>query len=275
MNEGCFHKNYIHIGTFGMSYLLKMDLLQRVSDFSYLLHSDGRHWNRSMRVTKELRSTCWKQGNQGWHPEGSEKYIICQASSKAAKHIGNVSEVPIHAWHSHGTDLFYWNKMDYLLVGDYFSKFLIVRKIPYTSTHVVIKELGMIFTEFGRPFVLKSDNDLCYTSREFHDLLEFYKIHQITSSLYYPKSNGFAEASVGISKKLMEKSVKDGKLWNNGLLEYQVTPVSGNLPSPLEVLTGCKPGTSLTNSFKCWEINGNIQISPGIAEKTTQYFKPS
>ena len=43
----------------------------------------------------------------------------------------------------------------------------------------------------------------------------------------------------------MEKSVKDGKLWNYGLLKYRVTPVSGNLPSPLEALTGLRPTTSL------------------------------
>ena len=103
----------------------------------------------------------------------------------------------------------------------------------------------MIITEFGRPFVLKSDSGLCYTSREFHDFLEFYKIHHITSSPHYLQCNGFAEALVGISKKLMEKSVKDGKPWNCGLLEYRVTPVSGKFPSPLEVLTGCKPRTSL------------------------------
>ena len=50
--------------------------------------------------------------------------------------------------------------MDFLVVGDYFTKFLIMRKIPNTSTHAVIKELGMIFTEFGQPFVLRSDNGL-------------------------------------------------------------------------------------------------------------------
>ena len=43
----------------------------------------------------------------------------------------------------------------------------------------------------------------------------------------------------------MEKAVKDWKPWTYGLLEYRVTPVSTNLPSPLEALTGCKPGTSL------------------------------
>ena len=104
----------------------------------------------------------------------------------------------------------------------------------------------MIFTEFGRPSVLKSDNGPCYISREFHDFLEFYNIHHITNSPHYAQSNGFTEALVGISKKLVEKSVKDGKLWNYGLAEYRVTPVSGILPSPLEALTGCKLRTSLS-----------------------------
>ena len=177
--------------------------------------------------------------------ETVEKCGICQSTSRAAKPVGIVSEVPSHVWHTFGTDLFYWNKMDYLVVGDYFSKYLIMRKISNTSTHVVIKELGMVFTEFGCPFVLKSENDPCYTSRELHDFLEFYKVHHITSSPHYPQSNGFTEALVGILKKLMEKSIKDGKPWNYGLLEYRVTPIAGNLPSSLEALIGCRLRTSL------------------------------
>ena len=141
--------------------------------------------------------------------------------------------------------------MDYLVVGDYFSKYLLVKKIPNTSTHLVFKELGIIFTEFGCPFVLKSDNGPCYTSREFHDFLEFYRIHHITSSPHYPQSNGFTEALMGISKKLMEKSVKDGKQWNHSLLKCRVTPVSGNLSLPLEALTGCKLRTSLPQIPSC------------------------
>ena len=144
-----------------------------------------------------------------------------------------------------GTNLFYWNKMDYLVVDDYFNKLLLVRKIPNTSTHSVTKELRIIFTEFGCPFVLKSDNGLCYTSREFHHFLEFYKVHHITSSIHHPQSNGFTEASVGISKKLMEKSIKDGKPWNYGLLQYRVIPIAVNLWSPLEALTGRRQKTSL------------------------------
>ena len=189
------------------------------------------------------------------------------------------SEVPPHAWHTLETDLFYWNKMDYLVVGDYFSKFLLVRKILNNSTHLVIKELGMIFTEFGHPFVLKSDNGLCYTSKEFHDFLEFYKAHHITSSPHHPQSNGFTEALVDIAKKLMEKSIKDGKPWNYGLLKYRVTPIAGNCLSPC---TGRKLRTSLpqipSSIGKTVETsrirNELIKCQPSTSTHSPMEFKP-
>ena len=56
--------------------------------------------------------------------EAVEKCGICQSSSRSAKLIGNVSEVPPHAWHTLGTDLFYWNKMDYLVVRWLFQQVL-------------------------------------------------------------------------------------------------------------------------------------------------------
>ena len=93
--------------------------------------------------------------------------------------------------------------------------------------------------------MLRSDNGPCYSSREFHNFLSFYQVDHITSSPHHPQSNGFAEALVGITKKLMEKSLKEGKLWNFGLLQYRTTPISSTLPSPLEILTGRKPHSNL------------------------------
>ena len=109
----------------------------------------------------------------------------------------------------------------------------------------MIKELGLIFTELGRPFILRSDNRPYYSSREFHNFLSFYQVNHVTSSPHYPQSNGFTEALVGIAKKLMEKSVKDGKPWNYGLMQYRTTPISSTLPSPLEMLTGRRPHSTL------------------------------
>ena len=128
-----------------------------------------------------------------------------------------------------------------MVIRDYFSKYLIVRKLPNSSTHAVIKELGLILTELCRPFILRSDNGPCYGSREFHNFLSFYQINLVTSSPHYPQSNGFAEALVGIAKKLMDKSVKDGRPWNYGLMQYRTTPISSILPSLLEMLTGRRP----------------------------------
>ena len=77
------------------------------------------------------------------------------------------------------------------------------------------------------------------------NFLSFYQVDLITSSPHYPQNNGFAEALVGIAKKLMEKSVKDGKLWNYGLMQYRTTPISSTLPPPLEMLTGRRPHSTL------------------------------
>ena len=195
-------------------------------------------------MLKARESVFWPGISNDIH-ETVEKCGICQASSKAAKPVGNVSDVPPHAWHTLGTNLFYWNKVDYLVVGDYFRKYLIVRKLSNSSTHAMLKKLGLIFTELGRPFILRSDNGPCYTSREFHNFLSFYQVNHYTSSPHYPQSNGFAEALVGIAKKLIEKSVKDGKLWNYGLMQYRTTPISSSLPSPLEMLTGRRPHSTL------------------------------
>ena len=191
--------------------------------------------------------------------ETVEKCGICQASSKAAKPVGNVSDVPPHAWHTLGTDLLYWNKIDCLVVGDYFSKYLIMKKLPNSSTHAVIKELGLIFTELGRPFILRSDNGSCYCSREFHNFLSFYQGDHITSNPHYLQSNGFTEALVGIAKKLMEKSVKDGKLWNYGLMQYRTTPISLTLPSPLEMLIGRRLHSTLPQVPSVIGKYGNLQ----------------
>ena len=67
------------------------------------------------------------------------------------------SEVPPHPWHTVGSDLFYLERIDFLVIVDYFSKYLIIRKIPNSTSSAVIKELGMIFSEFGKPLVFRSD----------------------------------------------------------------------------------------------------------------------
>ena len=75
--------------------------------------------------------------------------------------------------------------------------------------------------------------------------MELLQIQYNTSSPHFPQSNGFTEAMIKIVKKLMDHSSLQEKPWNFGLMEYRLTPLTGNIPSPLELLTGQKPKTNL------------------------------
>ena len=126
-------------------------------------------------------------------------------------------------WHTLATDLFYWKRMDFLIVVDVFSKYIIVRKLPNSTTAVCI-ELSMIVTELGLPHIIRSDNGPCYNSKEFQQFLQCYSITHQISSPNHPRSNGFIERMVRVAQKLMDKAGKEGKPWISGLFNYRVTP---------------------------------------------------
>ena len=98
----------------------------------------------------------------------------------------------------------------------------------------------MIVTELGLPHI-RSDNGPCYHSKEFLQFLQQYNITHKTSSPHHPRSNGFVERMVRIAKKLMDKAGKEGKPWISGLYDYRVTPQSGSIASPLQLMTQCTP----------------------------------
>ena len=65
--------------------------------------------------------------------------------------------------------------------------------------------------------------------------------HTPTSIPHHPRSNGFVERMVGVAKNLMDKAGSEGKLWISGLYELRVTPQSGSIASPLQLITQCTP----------------------------------
>ena len=137
-----------------------------------------------------------------------QKCSLCQSQQNSTSIIQKyVSEVPAHPWHTVGSDIFYFRRIDFLAVVDYLSKYLIVRKIANSTSSAVIKELGLIFSEFGKPQIFRSDNGPCYASQEFTFFMQNWSIEHRTSSPHYPQSNGLAESMVKVSKNLIEKAV--------------------------------------------------------------------
>ena len=176
-----------------------------------------------------------------------QKCSLCQSQPNSTSSIQKyVSEVPPHPWHMIGSDLLYFRRIDFLVIVDYFSKYLLMRKILNSTSSAVIKELGMIFSEFGKPQIFRCDNGPCYSSQEFRFFMQNWSIEHRTSSPHYPQSNGLAESMVGVSKNLIEKTVLQDLPWNQLLLDYRCTPISSEIPSPAEILFGRKLRSSIS-----------------------------
>ena len=140
-----------------------------------------------------------------------EKCMICQEYGKSQPLIGTTKELPPFPWHTLATNLFYWKRMDFLIVADIFYQYILVRKLPNSTSAAVCIELSMIVTELGLPHIIRSNNGPCYNSKEFQQFLQCYSITHQTSSPNHPRSNGFVERMVGVATKLMDKAGKEEK----------------------------------------------------------------
>ena len=116
-----------------------------------------------------------------------------------------------------------------------------MRELANSTSAVVCAEIPIIVTELGLTHIIRSDNGPCYNSKEFQQLLQHYNMTHHTSSPHHPRSNGFVERMVGVAKKLMDKAGSEGKPWISGLYEYRVTPQSGSIASPLQLITQHTP----------------------------------
>ena len=138
-----------------------------------------------------------------------EKCMICQEYGKSQPLIETTQDLPPFPWHPLATDLFYCKRMDFLIVADVFSKYIIVRKLPNFTSAPMCIELSVI--ELGLPYTIRSDNSPWYNSKEFQQFLKCYSITHQASSPNHPRCNGFVERMVGIAKMLMDKAGKEGK----------------------------------------------------------------
>ena len=101
-----------------------------------------------------------------------ERCIICQEHGKSQPIIGTTQELHPFPWHTLVKDMFYWKRMDFLIVADIFSKYFLVRKLANSTSAVICAELSMIVTELGLPHIIRTDNGPCYNSKEFQQFLQ-------------------------------------------------------------------------------------------------------
>ena len=75
--------------------------------------------------------------------------------------------LPDYPWQKIGTDLFSLDGTTYMIVVDYFSRYPEVIKLMSTTSSVVISVLKSLFSRYGIPEEVISDNGPQYASQEF------------------------------------------------------------------------------------------------------------
>ena len=164
-------------------------------------------------------------------------------------------KAPLHPWQwpSHP-----WTRLhiDYcgplcgkmcLVVVDSHSKWIEAYPVSTANSTITIEKLRYLFSQFGLPQSLVSDNAPYFVSEEFESFLKSNGIKHPTSSAYHPASNGLAERAVQTLKNGLKK-VRDGTLKSRiarVLFSYRIAVHSTTGRSPAEMLIGRLPRTRM------------------------------
>ena len=144
------------------------------------------------------------------------------------------SELPECSWQKVACDLFNFNNAVYLLVIDYFSRWIEIALLDKgTTADYVISHLKSTFAKFGIPNELRSDGGAQFLSFTFQKFANCYGFVHTFSSPRYPRSNGEAERAVQTVKNLL-KICNDPYL---ALLALRTSPLKTGY-SPSELLMG-------------------------------------
>ena len=115
--------------------------------------------------------------------------------------------------------------MDYLIVIDYYSRYVEVAAMTKTTkSSEIITALKSIFARHGIPEQVRSDNGSQYDSAEFSHFAKEWGFRHVTSSPRFPQSNGEVERGVRTVKNLLQKAEDPAKR----LLAHRSTPLAYN-----------------------------------------------
>ncbi len=138
------------------------------------------------------------------------------------------------------------NQMILVLIDSH-SKWIEAFKTASATSKAVISKFRFLFSQFGVPETIVSDNGTCFTSEEFAIFLKSNGIKHYTSAPYHPASNGLAERAVQIIKRgLKKETVGDiEERLAKILFNYRITPQTTTGISPSELLLGRRPRSRL------------------------------
>ncbi|XP_054284883.1 uncharacterized protein K02A2.6-like [Macrosteles quadrilineatus] len=200
-----------------------------------------------------------------WWP-GMEKSIEDVVASCSACQLtrNSVPKVPLQQWPTTSTR---WQRIhidfaedpesrqQLLVLIDTYSKWLEVFIMSSMNSSKVIEKLRTLFSSYGLPVELVSDNGRSFTSQEFKTFLHNNNVKFTLTPPYHAASNGSAERSVQeVKKNLLRQVIEEHQRsqrttlqmkLDNFLFAYRNTPNTVTGLTPAEMFLSWKPRTQL------------------------------
>ena len=190
------------------------------------------------RMKSVARSYFWWPGVDKAIEELARNCQSCQA----VKHSPSVA--PLHPWIWPSRP---WQRIHldfagpfqgttFLVVVDANSKWPEVFPMTNTTTAKTVEVLRQLFSSYGLPEEVVSDNGPQFISEEFSDFMKANGVKHVRIAPYHPASNGLAERFVQSFKTALKSSVNSRLSLShrlaNYLLSYRSTPHSTTGVSP-------------------------------------------
>ncbi|CAB4023777.1 Transposon Tf2-9 poly, partial [Paramuricea clavata] len=205
-----------------------------------------------VKTKQLLRQKVWWPGIDKDVDKMISQCLPCQAQGpKTNPEPLHMSTMPTEPWHTLHIDLCgpFPTGESLLVLVDACSRWPAVEILSSTTATTIINRLENIFSQFGYPEEMVSDNGPQFTSHEFKSFLHSCGIKHRLITPYWPAANATVERFNKTSGKAVKAAHAEGRNWKQELpkflMMYRATPHISTGVSPAELFFGRRIKTKL------------------------------
>ena len=198
-----------------------------------------------------LREKVWFPGIDKMVEKKVQSCCACLISTPESKREPLLmSPLPKAPWSEVSMDFAELPNSEYLLIiTDDYSRYPVVETVKSTSANTVIPIVDKVFSEFGIPDVVKTDNGPPFNSSAFQSFSQTLGFQHRKVTPRWPRANGEVERFVRTVKKVIKTANVERKSWKQEmyrfLRNFRATPHTTTRVPPATALFGRAMKTKL------------------------------
>ncbi len=256
----------------GSRIVLPDSLQQKAIDIAHQGHQG------IVKTVALMREKVWFRGMTKAVEEKVKNCHECQVSTPSFQREPlNMSPLPEAPWVELSADFAQLDSNTYILVvQDEYSRYIVTEIVHSTAGMAVIPRLDRIFSEFGIPISLKTDNGPPFNSVEFSNYLKHMGTKHRKITPRWPRANGETERFMRTLKKIITTKPRNWKQeMNKLLLSYRTTPHCTTGVAPATLLFGRNLNTKLPSIIQKPQQDSEIRETDSIAKQKMKKYADS